>query len=104
MAHSGCGTGYQSSSPAQEIRQRVPLYISGLGQSLVAYNRISEIEPEEQYYWGEVDVTYLEGHEFANVLIGKKPKKGSVDFEGSEWDGRNDPLFREALVSCNRNN
>src|SRR5579863_1276272 len=96
------------------LRDGIPLFEPGTGDrtsgaliyfrdgdSPVAYNRVSEIEPDDQYYWGEIDVTYHEGHrdvvEPANVLVGKKPQKGSVGFQGYEWDGRDDPLFKEGL-------
>jgi hypothetical protein len=68
----------------------------------LAYQRICEIEPDAQYRWGEIDVTYHVGHgdtsARANALIGRKPKRGSVLFEGNAWDGRNDPLFKEGLA------
>jgi hypothetical protein len=67
----------------------------------LAYQRISEIEPDEQYYWGEIDATYRTSHrdlaETANALIGRKPQRGSRGFEGVDWDGRDDPLFNEGL-------
>jgi hypothetical protein len=67
----------------------------------LAYQRICEIEPDHQYRWEEIEVTYHTGHcdtsATANALIGKKPKLGSVLFEGNAWDGRSDPLFNEGL-------
>ena len=78
----------------------MPLYISGARILLLLTNELA-IEPDDQYCWGETDVTYHEGHrdvvESANVLVGKKPRKGSVGFQGGEWDGRDDTLFREGL-------
>lgn len=86
------GTGYRTSGALIYFR---------VGDSDVAYSRVSEIEPDDQYYWGEIDITYHEGHrdvlESANVLVGKKPQRGSVGFQGSDWDGRDDPLFKEGL-------
>lgn len=58
-----------------------------------AYQRIIELEPDKHYRW---DVTSSNGAA-VNVLFGKSPNKGSVDFEGTQWDGRNDPLFTSAL-------
>jgi hypothetical protein len=96
------------------LRDGIPLFEPDTGEktwgallyfrderSLIAYNCISEIEPEDQYYWGEIDVGDERGRggavERANVLIGKKPQKGSVGLEGGNWNGRDDPLFKEAL-------
>lgn len=70
-------------------------------ESEVAYGRISEIEPDDQYRWDTVDVPIRVGHredfQKANALIGRKPQKGSVASEGLDWDGRDDPLFNEGL-------
>ena len=58
-----------------------------------AYERISRLEPDQQYIWGEA----LANGGQANVLLGKSPLKGSVECEGDDWDGWNDPLFTSAL-------
>ena len=58
-----------------------------------AYERISALEPQNQYRWGELNVDGVT----ANVLLGKSPKKGSIQLEEREWNGWNDPLFTAAL-------
>lgn len=58
-----------------------------------AYDRILELEPGHQYRWGTTSVKETT----ANVLYGKRPGRGSVPFEGSEWNGWDDPLFTAAL-------
>jgi hypothetical protein len=65
------------------------------GIELNGYARVSEIEPRKVYYWGEIKTC---DQIKANVLLGKKELKGSSDLEHiSEWDGKNDPFFNEAL-------
>jgi len=61
-----------------------------------AYERISEFEPEKHYRWEECDLS--EPSTRVNILIGKSPQKGSLEYEGNGWRGRDDPLFNEALV------
>lgn len=58
-----------------------------------AYRRIAAIEPGKHYRWVE---TQAQGAP-ANVLVGREPGKGSVPYEGKEWDVWNDPLFTSAL-------
>lgn len=58
-----------------------------------AYDRISNMEPDKQYRWGEIQAN---GHT-ANVLVGRSPGKGSVPCEESDWNGWSDPLFTAAL-------
>lgn len=65
----------------------------------IAYQHIIEIEPDEQYYWSTITVNNLIE---ANVLIGKSPNKGCADIEHcEEWDGREDPLFKQGLDEVN---
>ncbi len=65
------------------------------GQEERAYKRIAEIEPKKIYSWAEIGVT---SNVRANVLIGKKVKRGSDLLEyTSNWDGKQDPFFSEAL-------
>ncbi|MCP3677242.1 MAG: hypothetical protein GY721_06540 [Deltaproteobacteria bacterium] len=60
-----------------------------------AYERIAEIEPDEVYCWKEVN---LNNDICANVLLGRRPDRGSSDLEHfEEWDGRTDPFFKDAL-------
>jgi len=58
-----------------------------------AYKRISDLEPDNHYRWGEVRANGIA----ANVLFGRSPKKGSVPCEDEEWNGWSDPLFTSAL-------
>lgn len=64
------------------------------GCEVDAYRRINQIEPSDIYRWQEV---ILCDNSRANVLIGRKVGRGSSDFEYNVWDGRNDPLFNQAL-------
>lgn len=58
-----------------------------------AYERICAMEPTDQYSW---EMKLAEGQP-VNVLIGRHPNKGSKPLEGPEWNGWDDPLFKEAL-------
>ncbi len=58
-----------------------------------AYDIICEVEPEELYYWKEIEVN---GNP-ANALIGRKPSRSRPMMMGSSFDGRNDPYFNEAI-------
>lgn len=60
-----------------------------------AYEIISKTEPKKLYKWCEIKV----GENKANVLMGRKPDKGSSYIEGNrrDYDGRQDPFFKEAL-------
>lgn len=62
-----------------------------------AYQRIIEIEPDKHYRWGVVKAKKSSEEIMVNVLLGRKPNKGSVHFEELEWDGSKDPLFTTAL-------
>lgn len=62
------------------------------GLEVEAYQRIADLEPDNQYRWETVTVKLKQ----ANYLVGRSPKKGSVQPE-VEWSGCNDPLFTEAL-------
>ncbi len=62
-------------------------------QAAKAYKCISAMEPGNHYYWDKAPI----GGTSANVLVGRSPDKGSVDCAGVEWNGWDDPLFREAL-------
>lgn len=58
-----------------------------------AYDRISSLEPDLHYRWGQ---TAASGRS-ANVLWGRSPRKGSIECEEDEWNGWDDPLFTSAL-------
>jgi len=65
------------------------------GQEKEAYERIVEIEPDAVYHWKEIDCL---DNTRANSLLGKRSDRGSSDLEDiDEWNGRDDPFFREAL-------
>ena len=86
------------------------------GKAEEAFKRIVEIEPEKVYRWadrkvdrsavicGGYDGQIREFDEepyggiIANVLLGRREERGSRDLEGeTDWDGRNDPLFKQGL-------
>ena len=58
-----------------------------------AYERIARLEPEKQYRWETRKTTI--GVE-ANLLVAKS-LKGAHQIDDSEWDGRRDPHFNQAL-------
>jgi len=65
------------------------------GYELEAYKRVIEIEPDQVYRWEEVVVS---GNVNANALLGKRIKRGCSDLEYvEEWNGREDPYFKDAL-------
>lgn len=65
-----------------------------------AYETISGTEPKNLYKWEE---EYI-GSERINVLVGVCPRFGSscLDY-GSEYDGRKDPYFKEAIKLIEEN-
>lgn len=64
------------------------------GQESDAYKRIAKFEPDNYYYWKNVITTKdVE----CNILFGRSPDKGTSPFDYGNWDGRNDPYFKEAL-------
>lgn len=65
------------------------------GQEKEAYSQIASMEPEKQYGWNTLK---FENNKLANVLEGKDIHKGSIHCEYTNWDGRYDPLFKEAFV------
>jgi hypothetical protein len=73
------------------IKGAVLTFLPGHGER--AYGRIAALEPSRQYRWHTTPVGGLQ----ANVLVGLKPGSGGVPCEEEEWNGWNDPLFREAL-------
>lgn len=64
--------------------------------SELAYASICEIEPQKQYLWNEIEVRLEKRVVKANVLLGRKPDKGSDKPECS-WEGRKDPFFTSSL-------
>jgi hypothetical protein len=81
------------SENAMQIKGVLIHFKEGLDQQ--AYERIIEIEPDEVYRWESAPVS---GGIIANVLLGKRPDRGSTDLEHvEEWDGRKDPYFLDAI-------
>ena len=68
------------------------------GREESAYSVISEMEPENLFKWGTVQIN----GEACNILFGKKVKRGSHEIDFKEYeDVWNDPLFNSALsVVC----
>ncbi len=83
--------------PIIELKGREPvngaLLIFKPGKAEAAYDKVSAMEPDNHYNWEEVQA---DGNP-ANVLVGRFPRKASVRFEGDDWNGWDDPLFKEAL-------
>lgn len=67
------------------------------GVAKQAYEIIASIEPDKLYRWEVVDVRNENQQQKANVLFGRKPRRGSHPFESADWDGRKEPLFDAAL-------
>ena len=64
------------------------------GEGNDAYEKIIGIEPDHVYRWGTVQIDDL----ISNVLLGKSADRGSSVIEHlDEWDGRNDPFFKQGL-------
>ena len=61
-----------------------------------SYRRIIEIEPDKHYRWDNISICE-EKNEEANILIGRSPNRGSEQSDESSFNGRNDPLFKEAF-------
>ena len=81
-------SGYPSTSVSGALITFTP------GQESLAYQKIANIEPEKQYKWEKRQTT---GGIEANVLVAKSHKNGAHHVERSNWDGREDPLLKEAL-------
>ena len=65
-----------------------------LGEEQHAYQKIIGIEPEQVYRWATVQIA----DSIANVLLGKRVDRGSSYIENIiDWDGRNDPFFKQGL-------
>jgi hypothetical protein len=78
-----------------EIRGALIRFHDGVGKA--AYETISSIEPDKLYRWEVADVYRANASVKANLLLGRKPRRGSHPFEDAEWDGRKEPLFDSAL-------
>ena len=58
-----------------------------------AYQRISEMEPDNHYSWEEGQVET----QLINILHGKSLNKGADFLDEQKWDSWSDPLFTSAL-------
>src|SRR5262245_3283307 len=67
----------------------------GVGKA--AYEFISSIEPDKLDRWEVADVYRADYAVRANLLLGRKARRGSHRFDEAEWDGRKEPLFDAAL-------
>jgi hypothetical protein len=67
------------------------------GDEKAAYEVVARIEPDKLYRWETVDVHKARASVKANVLLGRKPSRGSHPLEDDEWDGSKEPLFDLAL-------
>jgi hypothetical protein len=69
--------------------------------AVLAYERISNMEPDAQHRWDTVAVDPHASE--ANILVARQPNRGSArwDFESHEpWDGWRDPFFTERSSCC----
>jgi hypothetical protein len=62
-----------------------------------AYERVSELEPSNQYRWAVTEVNADGRRVRANVLIGIDPTRGGIRLDGIEWSSAHDPVFVEAM-------
>jgi hypothetical protein len=60
---------------------------------------ICAFEPKSQYKWGTTEAETESGVVGANVLIGRSPGKGGVEFDvpPSRWSAAEDPVFTHGL-------
>jgi len=90
------------------VRDGLPLLKLGTGGAVIgylinfrksdstrAYDKIAQFEPKEQYKWVEYE---LPNNTSANLLIGRRPEKGSVPCGKDEWKAQEDPVFNEAML------
>jgi hypothetical protein len=78
-----------------DVRGSVLRFAPGLGDS--AYEQIGKREPRKHYRWetaGLADPPDMR----VNLLVGRKPDKGSVDCEAGEWRSARDALLRDGLA------
>lgn len=74
-----------------QVRGRVLEFIPEKASE--AYSRICALEPDKHYQWAQAQAAQTN----VNVLLGRSPRKGSVDCEDEEWDCWDDPLFTSAI-------
>jgi hypothetical protein len=71
------------------------------GEEDDGYAAVGSREPRKQYRWNTVELTDPPGLR-ANVLVGRSPDKGSVDYEGNEWRSGDDAVLRNGLALIRR--
>lgn len=71
-------------------------------KAIAAYESINAIEPDKLYVWKTTDARRGDRSERANVLFGRKPRRGSHHAEYPVWEGDKEPLFTTALVVIRR--
>jgi hypothetical protein len=64
---------------------------------VAAYSAINTIEPGRLYVWRTCEIRRQGKTERANVLFGRRPRKGSSYPEYKVWEGEKEPLFTVAL-------
>ena len=78
-------------------------YILHFNKNKEAYDIISKSLSNKLYKWGTVKIR----NEKVNVLFGVNPRQGSNFIENNKdrrnFDGRNDPLFKEAIKLIEKN-
>jgi hypothetical protein len=77
------------------VSGNVVRFAPGRGDS--AYAEIGKREPRKHYRWevaGLADPPSLR----VNLLVGRRPDKGSVDYESGEWCSARDALLRDGLL------
>ena len=77
-------------------------YLLHFNDNKKAYEIISKSFSRKLYLWGTIDIE----NKKVNVLFGKNPEKGSNHIEGKDrrdFDGKNDPMFREAIELIEKN-
>ncbi len=65
--------------------------------SVQGYESISNFVTSEQYAWSEVK--FGENGPQVNLLVGVNPQSGSADFDKKEWRAKDDPVFKEGMVT-----
>jgi hypothetical protein len=65
------------------------------------YAAVGSCEPRKQYWWKPVELMDPPGLR-ANVLMGRSPDKGSVDYEGNAWRSGDDAVLRDGLALIRR--
>ena len=62
-----------------------------------AYGKITAVESDRLYRWGQKSASRDVNTQQVNVLLGVKPQRGSHPARSKNWDGKKEPLFSDAL-------